>query len=135
MQSAALKDSLTALDDMLHDFFVEHAGNEDLTENLRELVETAQRNITTAKNIRSRQAMNDALAQYPVDISEVSSKLSVQERWMLRHIGLRSSCDASLLGVNASHMVELGLIRIDEASASLTELGTILNDHWKTRRV
>lgn len=134
MSTTAIKDSLTALDDMLHDFFVEHDGNDKLTDNLRALVETAQRNISTAKFALYRQAVNDAMAKQPLDIEEISKKLSVQERWMIRHVGMRDNCDATLLGVHAARMTELGLISSEDGTARLTELGAILNDLWKTRR-
>lgn len=134
MPTSAIKDSLSALDDMLHDFFVEHEGNDKLTENLRALVETAQRNIATAKFSLYRQAVNDAASNKPLDVTEVSKKLSAQERWMIRHIDMRENFNASLLGVSASRLEDLGLILITEGVASLTELGAHLNDLWKTRQ-
>lgn len=134
MSNTALKESLTALDDMLHDFFVEHEGNEKLTDNLRDLVETAQRNITTAKGALYRQAVNDALPEPTVDVTEVSKMLSVQERWMIRHVGTRQNFSASLLGVNASRLIDLGLLEVSGEHASLTDLGTALNNLWKTRK-
>lgn len=134
MSNSALKVSLTAIDDMLHDFFEAHDGNDKLTENLRALVETAQRNITTAKGALLRQAINDAKPKITVDVQEVSKKLSVQERWMIRHVGLRPGFDASLLGGNASRLVDLELLAVIDGVASLTDLGATLNDLWKTRR-
>lgn len=129
-----LKVSLTALDDMLHDFFTDHDGNDKLTDDLRALVETAQRNITTAKGALLRQAINDARPEVKADAQEVSKRLSVQERWMIRHVGLRTGFDASLLGNNASRLVDLELLTVVDGLATLTDLGNTLNELWKTRR-
>lgn len=132
MQAAALKESLTTLDDMLHDFLNDNESNVELTDNVKALVEAAQRSISTARMLRSREAMNDATQVSPVDLMELSKKLNIKERWVIRHVSKRENFNASLLGAEADRLIEFGLIQVICGCASLTNLGTELNNLWKT---
>lgn len=134
MHAEALTQSLTAIDLMLHDLLDEHGQSVDLTDGLRDLVETAQRNISTAQHLRRQKAVNDAIQKQPIDVTQVSAQLSTPERWLVRHVGQRAGFDATLLGSCTKRLTDLGLIEVSEGKATLTEMGVELNSFWARKR-
>lgn len=130
----ALKDSLNALDDMLQDFFVEHSNDPELTDQLKEIVETAQRNINTARMLRGRNAMNNSKPEQTLGLGEINKKLNMPERWAMRHISKRKSVQMATIGSNAARLIDFGLVSEAEGTLRLTGLGVALSELWSTTR-
>jgi predicted transcriptional regulator len=127
--SAALNDSLTTINTMLHDLFDEHENDGELTDNLKVLLETAQRNISRARQLRSRQALKDE-TQAEQDLLALSKRLTVKQKWLIHHLSKRSNVDQELAGSESQCMIEAGLIQKVDGKIELTDAGRAVNAIW-----
>lgn len=130
MSSPVLKESLIILDNMLQDLFDDPVAKDELTGDLKDLLETAQRNIASARMLRSRQAINDASQEAKDDLEALSKSLTVKQKWLIRHLSKNKNVDQDLVGSECGRLIEAGLIQKDNGHAVLTDAGWAMNAIW-----
>jgi hypothetical protein len=125
-----LNESLIILDNMLQDLFDDPVAKDELTGDLKALLENAQRNIASAKMLRSRQAINDSSQQAKDDLEALSKSLTVKQKWLIRHLSKNKNVDQDLVGSECGCLIDAGLIQKDNGHAVLTDAGWAMNAIW-----
>lgn len=124
----ALKDSLSAIDNMFEDLFLEHGQSDQLPKDVLEQLERAQRMVATARTLASRKPANDTQVQLEsLELDALVKRLSSPEKHMIRHLADRKSVSTVLLGYGANRLIELGLVIKTGLQACLSDKGSKLN--------
>lgn len=122
----ALKDSLSAIDNMFQDLFLEQSAH--LPKEVREQLERAQRMVVAARNVTTNKPANDAQVQLEsLELDALVKRLSTPEKHMIRHLAERKSVNTLLLGYGANRLIELGLVLKNGLQACLSDKGLKLN--------
>jgi hypothetical protein len=120
----ALKDSLSAIEIMFQDILDEHGGTKQLSPDVLEQLQRAQRLVNGIRTQAGTPPANDPQQLVEqMELSDLAKRLNSPEKHIIRQAKLRGTINPVVLGTGAERLYKFGLLIQDGASVRLSDKG------------
>lgn len=120
----ALKDSLSAIEIMFQDILDEHGGSKQMSPDVIEQLQRAQRLVNGIRTQAGTPPANDPQQLVEqLEVADLSKRLNSPEKHIIRQAKLRGTINPVVLGMGAERLYKFGLLIQDGSSVRLSDKG------------